>query len=91
MTPTVLAADGDVDTIAGLAFVLGLAALVVVLVVVLLKRGVQLAQARTATGQDRELRALLERSTSAQERQAAVLEDLSQRLSTVERVLKDVE
>jgi len=92
------APDSDTDTVSGLAFVLGLWVLVAVVVIVLARQAAQIYRARLTGRRDHELRNLLERSTSVQERQALALErtearldGLSEQLSRLERVLKEVE
>jgi uncharacterized protein HemX len=87
-----------VETVATLAFVLGILALGLMLVIFLLRQAVAVHRTRVTAGQETELRELLTQATAAQERHAVAVEraetqlaDLSQRFTALERVLKDVE
>jgi uncharacterized protein HemX len=78
-------------TAAELGFVLGVLTLGVVAVLFVLRQAVTVYRTRAAAGREEELRELVTRSTTAQERSEARLAELSQRFTALERVLTDVE
>jgi hypothetical protein len=94
----ILAADPDTDTAAGLAFILGIGALVALIIVVLVWQGAAIYRARAVAAQQAGYRDLATRAVAAQEQLAASqqqtearLQELAGRFAALEKILKDVE
>ena len=94
----ITATDSDTDTLAGLGFVLGLAALVALIIVVVLWQGASIYRARTAAARESAYQSLAARAVTAQEelvagqqRTAATLDELRNRMTKLENILQAVE